>query len=141
MEKEHARKLSRQISVLIVDSHRLIRECLVQVLKSEDLTILEPAANRYEALSKIKLNNPEVVLISSLLRDDSALDLARELWFRFPHVKSVMYGMQESHDYVAQVEAGLRGYVFEHSSSLDELQRTIRQVVAGEIACPPEVTY
>jgi len=142
MEKETARKSSRQISVLIVDSHRLIRDCLLQVLKAEDLTILEPAANRYEALSKIKSSNPEVVLISSSLRDDSALDLARELCFRFPHVKSVMYGMQESQDdYVAQVEAGLRGYVFEHSSSLEELQRTIRQVVAGEIACPPEVTY
>ena len=53
-----------------------------------------------------------------------------------------MYGMQESQDgYVAQVEAGLRGYIFEKNSSLEELQRTIRQVVAGEVACPPEVTY
>jgi DNA-binding NarL/FixJ family response regulator len=142
METELTKKLSRQISVLVVDSHRLLRECLVQILKSEDLAILEPAANRYEALSKIKSNNPEVVLISSALRDDSALDLAKELWFKFPHIKSVMYGMQQSQDdYVAQVEAGLRGYIFEHTSSLDELQRTIRQVVNGEIACPPEVTY
>lgn len=142
MENEHAKKSSRQISVLVVDTHRLFRECLVQVLKSEDLTMLEPAANRYEALSKIKLNNPEVVVISSSLKGDSALDLARELSFRFPHVKTVVYGLQESQDgYVAQVEAGLRGYVFEQSSSLEELQRTIRQVVAGEIACPPEVTY
>lgn len=142
MEKEHARKLPRQISVLIVDSHRLFRDCLIQALRSDDLMILEPAASRQEALSKIKLNNPEVVLINSCLRDDSALELARELWSRFPHVKSVMYGMQESEDgYVAQVEAGLRGYIFEKNSSLEELQRTIRKVVAGEVACPPEVTY
>ena len=142
MEKEQIKKLSRQISVLIVDSHRLFRQCLVKVLKAEDLTVLEPAANRREALSKIKTNNPEVVLISNSLRDDSALDLARDLWFRFPHVKSVMYGMQESQEgYVPQFEAGLRGYIFEHTSSLEELQGTIRQVVAGEIACPPEVNY
>lgn len=142
MDKENVRKLPRQISVLIVDNHRLFCDCLMQVLKSDDLNLLEPAANRFEALAKIKSNNPEVVLINSSLKDDSALDLARELGFRFPHVKSVMYGMQESEDgYVAQVEAGLRGYIFEKTSSLEELQRTIRQVSAGEIACPPEVTY
>lgn len=142
MEKEHAGKLPRQISVLIVDSHRLFRDCLIQALKSDDLTILDPAATRYEAVSKIKLNNPDVVLINNSLRNDSALELARELWLRFPHVKSVMYGLQESEDgYVAQVEAGLRGYIFEKNSSLEELQRTIRKVMAGEVACPPEVTY
>lgn len=142
MEKELTRKLSRRVNVLIVDSHRLFRECLVQVLKADDLNLLEPAADRFEALAKIKTSNPEVVLINSSLKDQSALELARELWFRFPHVKSVMYGMQESQDgYVAQVEAGLRGYIFERGSSLEELQRTIRQVVGGEIACPPEVTY
>ncbi len=142
MEKEHTRKLSRRVSVLIVDSHRLLRECLVQVLKADDVNVLEPAADRFEALARIKASNPEVVLINSSLRDESALELAKELWFRFPHVKSVMYGMQESQDgYVAQVEAGLRGYIFERGSSLEELQRTIRQVVVGEIACPPEVTY
>lgn len=144
MEKEYTstRKSARRVSVLIVDTHRLFRECLAQVLRSDELTVIEPAGSRYDALTKIKLNNPDVVLINSFVRNESALDLAREILFRFPQVKSVMYGLLESEDgYVTEIEAGLRGYVFEKGSSLEELKRTIRQVVAGEIACPPEVTF
>lgn len=144
MEKKNnsIRKPARRVSVLIVDTHRLFRECLAQVLRSDELTVLEPVGSRYDALTTIKLNNPDVVLINSFLRNESALELAREILLRFPQVKSVMYGMLESEDgYVAQIEAGLRGYSFEKNSSLEELKLTIRQVVAGEIACPPEVTY
>jgi DNA-binding NarL/FixJ family response regulator len=133
----------QQVRLLIVDTHQLFRQCLMLALAADDeLTVLEPADGRPDALLKVKEHNPDVVLINSRLGDDSALELTRELTREYPPLKIVMYGMPEPEDgYVKYIEAGLRGYIFEKRSSLAELRQLISQVVVDEIACPPEVAY
>jgi len=134
---------NQAVTILIVDTHQLFRQCIALALaEDDDLMVLEPADGRSDALNKIRRTRPDVVLLNSHLRDDSALELTKDLGRSFPQIKIVMYGMKESEDgYVRHIEAGLRGYVFERRSSLSELRQIVRQVAVDEIACPPEVTY
>jgi DNA-binding NarL/FixJ family response regulator len=135
--------MDQRVRVLIVDTHRLFGQCLASALAQEDeLEVLEIADGSDEALTRIKEEIPDVLLVNSNLRDDSALELTREVGRGFPGLKAIMYGMSESDDgYVEHIEAGLRGYLFERGSSLPDLKRVIRQVVVDEISCPPEVNY
>lgn len=133
----------QQIRLLIVDTHRLLRECLELALaEDDDIVMLEPATRWEEAVNRVREDDPDVVLINWRLVGESALELTKELTRSFPDPKIIMYGMPKPRDgYVEYIEAGLRGYVFEEQSSLAELKQVVRQVVVDEITCPPEVAY
>lgn len=135
--------MKQQVRLLIVDGHRLLRECLELALaEGEEVVVLEPAGGWEDAVNKVKEHDPDVVLINYRLSGASALEVTKELTRSFPHVKIIMYGIPKPGDgYVKYIEAGLRGYVFQEHSSLAELKQMIGQVVADEITCPPEVAY
>lgn len=135
--------MNQQVRLLIVDGHRLLRECLELALAEGDEVVVLPSADGWEdAVNKVKEHDPDVVLINSRLSGASALELTKELTRSFPRVKTIMYGIPKPGDgYVKYIEAGLRGYVFEDHSSLAELRQMVRQVVTDEITCPPEVAY
>lgn len=135
--------MNQQVRLLIVDGHRLLRECLELALaEGDEVVVLQSADGWEDAVNKVKEHDPDVVLINSRLSGASALELTKELTRSFPHVKTIMYGIPKPGDgYVKYIEAGLRGYVFEDHSSLAELKQMVRQVVTDEITCPPEVAY
>lgn len=135
--------MKQQVRLLIVDTHRLLRECLELALAEDDeIVVLEPADGWEDAVNKVKEHDPAVVLINCQLSGASALELTKELTRSFPYVKIIMYGIPKPGDgYVKYIKAGLRGYVFEEQSSLAELKQLLRQVVVDEITCPPEVAY
>ena len=57
--------MKHRIDLLIVDTHRLLRECLELALTEvEEIVVLDPAVGWEDAVNRVKEDDPDVVLIN-----------------------------------------------------------------------------
>lgn len=64
--------------ILIVDDEELVLEMLVQMLKREGYEV-EGASNGKEALKKINLNKPDLVITDLIMPEKEGLELIKDL--------------------------------------------------------------
>lgn len=121
-----------KIKLLIVDDHQVVRKGIVTLLEDEDdIDIVGEASNGLEALEKIKLYHPNVVLLDISMPKMTGLETA-EISNNHKNVRSIMFSMHNNEDYIVKsVEAGAHGYVLKDTTK-DELLEAIRTVFNGE---------
>jgi DNA-binding NarL/FixJ family response regulator len=134
--------MSQTISLMIVEGHQLLGECLGSVLANMgQFTVFDLAHNKEEALNKVRERQPDVVLIDMDLPDEMALTLTAQLTRDFPRVKALIFGLVEvAVDIMEYVEAGARGYVLK-DASIDHLRIAIDSIARGETVSSPQITY
>lgn len=122
-----------KIKLLIVDDHQVVRKGIVTLLEDEeDIQIVGEASNGIEALEKIKILNPDVVLLDISMPKMSGLETAALIDQNHKNVRSVMFSMHNNEDYIVKsVEAGAHGYILKDTTH-DELLEAIRTVYNGE---------
>ena len=130
----------KQIRVMSVDDHPLLREGIVAVVNSQkDMVIVAQAATAREAVEQFRRHRPDVVLMDLRLPDMSGIDAMIAIREESPEAKVIVVTTVEGDAEITRALAGgARGYVLK-SMPPKELVEVIRQVNAGKKRIPSEV--
>src|SRR6185369_6047254 len=81
----------KQIRVMSVDDHPLLREGIVAVVNSQkDMQIVAQAASGSEAVEQYRKHRPEVVLMDLRLPDISGIDAMSSICKEFPEARVIV---------------------------------------------------
>jgi two-component system response regulator DevR len=125
-------QVCRPIRVFIVDDHDMVRRGVNEVLTDAgDITIVGESATVADALRRIPVVLPDVVLLDVRLPDGSGIDVCRQIRARHPSIRTLMitaYGDHETELTAAQ--AGAEGLVLKQIRG-PSLIDAVRRVAAG----------
>ena len=117
---------------MLVDDHPLFREGLRSAIDaSPDLMVAGEASGAVEALQKLSLFKPDVLITDLCLGDHSGLDLIVKAIEYYPNLPVLVVSMLSSRDEVLQaIECGAKGYLTKFACR-DEVLLAIREVWQG----------
>jgi DNA-binding NarL/FixJ family response regulator len=131
----------KQISVVIVEDHRMFREQLAHLIdKAVDMKVCGQADNIRGGFALIKQTQPSIAIIDITLRGSSGLELLKDLRAQGIAVPTLVLSMHDESLYAERaLRAGAKGYVTKHEASAAVL-KAIRQILKGEIYLNPRFT-
>ena len=131
---------SREIRVLTVDDHALLREGIAALISAEfDMKLVGDACNGQDAIEKFRLHRPDVTLMDLQMPALNGIEAIIAIRREFPDARIIVLTT-----YVGDVQvfralkAGARGYILKGDVPR-QLLDTIRAVHAGHKRIPPEV--
>jgi PAS domain S-box-containing protein len=103
----------RQIRILLVDDHQVVRHALAQLLRAEpDLAVVGEAGTGSAAVALTRQLTPEVVLMDINLPEMDGIQATRLIHAEFPSIRVIGVSMFDSGDQqVAMQAAGAEAYV------------------------------
>ena len=124
----------KEISVVIVEDHRMFREQLVRLInKTDGMKVCGEADNIRDAFSLIQQLRPSIAIVDITLKGSSGLELLKDLRAQGVAVPALVLSMHDESLYAERaLRAGARGYVNKGEDSAG-LMRAIRRVLSGEI--------
>jgi DNA-binding NarL/FixJ family response regulator len=127
-------RLRKEISVVIVEDHRMFREQLAHLInKTDGMKVCGEADNIRDGFALIKELRPSIAIIDITLKGSSGLELLKDLRAQGVAVPALALSMHDESLYAERaLRAGARGYVNKGEDSAG-LMRAIRQVLKGEI--------
>ncbi len=126
--------------ILIVDDHPMVREGLAMRIELQtDLKVCGEASTQEEALSLIKENQPDLILVDIFLASGNGLELIKQVKSRYPSIKMlVISAFQDSLYAERALRAGALGYLNKQQSS-GRVIEAIRTVLLGETFVDQEI--
>ena len=127
--------------VMIVDDHEVVRLGMRAAFELEaDLAVVGEASNGVEALAKMPVLAPELILMDVRMDKMNGIEACREIKSRYPGVRILMLTSYTDDEAVAaSVMAGASGYLLKNISRA-ELLRAIRLAAAGQSLLDSKVT-
>ena len=124
----------RKRGIFIVDDHPLVREGLTNLINGQsDLIVCGEAEDSPGAVAGIAKTRPDVALIDISLKNESGLELVKNLDNQFPLVALIVLSMHDEALYAERaLRAGARGYVMKRETSKSVLT-CIRRVLDGGV--------
>jgi len=124
----------RKRRIFIVDDHPLVREGLTNLINGQsDLIVCGEAEDSAGAIAGIAKDRPDVALIDISLKNESGLELIKNLDNQFPLVALIVLSMHDEALYAERaLRAGARGYVMKRETSRSVLA-CIRRVLEGGV--------
>ena len=123
--------MNRKRVVIVEDDPLLRAELLSMLRKPEDLHCLYAVNSGEEALSRIPLAPPDVVLMDIKLPGMSGIECVAELKKILPDLEIIMLTIYQDEDSIFRaLKAGASGYLIK-SSDPDALYAAIRNVYSG----------
>jgi len=125
---------ARRHRIFLVDDHPLVREGLTNLINGQnDLIVCGEAEDSAGAISGIEKTRPDVVLVDISLKNESGLELVKNLESQFPLVALIVLSMHDEVLYAERaLRAGARGYVKKRESTKSVLA-SIRRVLEGGV--------
>jgi DNA-binding NarL/FixJ family response regulator len=125
---------ARKHRIFLVDDHPLVREGLTNLINEQnDLIVCGEAEDSAGAITGITKTRPDVVLVDISLKNESGLELVKNLESQFPLVALIVLSMHDEALYAERaLRAGARGYVMKRESTKSVLA-SIRRVLEGGV--------
>lgn len=129
-----------KIKLLVVDDHRIMREGLISMLRSEpEMEIVGEAANGREAILLAQRLRPRVVIMDISMPDMNGMEAARRITTDSDSVKVIALSMYADRRFViGMTQAGATGYLLKECA-MEELLCAIRAVARGQAYFCPAV--
>jgi DNA-binding NarL/FixJ family response regulator len=119
------------VKVLVVDDHVVVRDGLRRLLVTLPNVEIFDAATGREALSFVRRQQPDLILLDLHLPGLGGIELLRRLISTSPDVRILVFSMHAETMYAARaLQAGARGYVSKNASP-EELQIALHRVIEG----------
>ena len=130
----------RQIRILTVDDHALLREGIAVLVNAEpDMKLVAEATNGKEAIEKFRLHQPDVTLMDLQMPNLNGIDAINQIRSECPNARIIVLTTYTGGAQVlGALKAGARGYLLKGHVHRDLLE-TIRAVHAGQRRIPPEI--
>jgi len=131
---------SRQIRILTVDDHPVLREGIAAIVATEpDMIVVAEAGNGREAIELYRVHRPDITLMDLQMPLMDGTDAITAIRVDFPHARIIVLSTYSGDaQAVRALNAGASGYLLK-SMVRKELAETIRSVHAGKKRIPPEV--
>lgn len=119
--------------IMIVDDHEVVRMGMRLLFETEgDFTVVGEASNGAEALAKVALLDPQLILMDVRMEKMGGIEACREIKSLHPQMHILMLTSYTDNDaVVASVMAGASGYLLKNLSRL-ELLRSVRLIASGQ---------
>ncbi len=127
-----------RIRVLIVDDHAIVRQGLRALLEAEDdIKVTSEAGSVEEAIRRVGLDEPDLVLMDLQLPDGTGVDACRDILSRWPDTTVlILTSFADDQALYSAIMAGAAGYVLKRIQP-DELLRGIRAAAGGASLLDP----
>ena len=132
----------KQIRILAVDDHPLLRQGIAALIADErDMILVAEAANGREAIQQFRAHQPDVTLMDLQMPEMNGLDAMITIRGEFPDARIIVLTTYTG-DVQARraLQAGARAYLLKNSLH-KELLDTIRAVHAGRKALSAEISF
>jgi DNA-binding NarL/FixJ family response regulator len=131
---------NRQIRVMCIDDHPLLRQGIVAMINSQpDMVLVAEGATGREGIQMFREHQPDVTLMDLRLPDMSGIDSLIAIKTEFAQARIIVLTTFEGDVEIQRaLTAGAFGYMLKTMPSKD-LINTIRQVHAGKRHVPPEI--
>ena len=128
------------IKIIIADDHAIVRKGLLQIISSEpDMTVIEQADNGKELLDKIRLLDPDMVLLDLDMPEKSGWEVMRQLKVEKPTLPIIILSVNPEEEYgEACFRDGASGYL-NKLAPLELVLKAIRQVAQGKKYISPKL--
>ena len=130
----------RQIRILTVDDHALLREGIAALVEDEpDMKLVAEATTGKEAIEKFRLHQPDVTLMDLQMPNLNGVEAINQIRSECPNARIIVLTTYTGGAQVlGALKAGARGYLLKGHVHRDLLE-TIRAVHAGQKRIPPEI--
>ena len=124
----------RQIGVLLVDDHSVMRQGLAALINAEpDLHVCGEADGVRPALEVMQATRPHVALVDISLNGGDGLELIKLMRTHHPDVLAVVLSMHDESVYAERaLRAGARGYIRKVEAA-DRVLAGLRRVLGGDV--------
>src|SRR5262252_2866693 len=131
---------SRQIRILAVDDHPLLREGIATLVNGEaDMRLVAEASNGQDAIEQFRTHRPDVTLMDLQMPDFNGVEAIERIQREYGDARFIVLTTYTGDMQVLRaLKAGARAYILKghvHKELLD----TIRAVHAGQKRIPPEI--
>ena len=129
------------IKILLVDDHRIVLDGLKALFdKDSEFEIIGAISSPAEALERLKMLQPDILLTDYTLPGMTGLELSTKVKELYPNVKRVILSMHDEGHLIKQVmKEGVDGYLLK-SIQQGELKAALRQIMLGMPYVSPEIT-
>ncbi len=120
--------------IFLIDDHPLVREGLTNLINGQDdLMVCGEAEDSGEAIAGIARTEPDVAVVDISLKNESGLELVKNLGSQFPLVALIVLSMHDEALYAERaLRAGARAYVMKRETTKSVLI-AIRRVLEGSV--------
>ena len=128
--------------LMIVDDHEIVRMGMRALFELEtDITVVGEAANGAEAVAKVGVLDPQVILMDVRMNDRTdGIEACREIKSSHPTIYVLMItSFPEDEAVFASLMAGASGYLVKNASRA-ELLKAVRTVASGQSLLSPDAT-
>lgn len=132
--------MTKPINVFITDDHPMVRRGLKALIASEpDLELAGEATNGIEAVHRIRVTSPDVILMDLVMPRKDGLETIAEIIQENPDARIlVLTSFAEDDKVFTAIKSGALGYLLKDSSP-EELVEAIHQVHQGESSLHPTI--
>ena len=132
--------LSRRITVLLAEDHKIVREGLRKLLEGEaDLKVVGEAETGRQAVEQVQRLRPDVVVMDIAMPLLNGMEATRQILKAVPGTRVLILSAHGDDAYVEQVMAlGAAGYLLKQTSARI-LAQAIREVQKGKSFFSPAV--
>lgn len=127
--------------IMIVDDHEVVRMGMRLLFETEnDFTVVGEASNGDEALAKVAVLAPQLILMDVRMEKMDGIEACREIKSHYPLVHILMLTSFTNDEAItASVLAGASGYLLKNLSRA-ELLRSVRLVASGQTLITPNAS-
>jgi len=131
----------KNIKVVIIDDHPLVREGLRKILELEPgIKVIDEAGDGQGAINLARKHRPDVILMDINMPGTNGVEATRIIKRDLPQIGIIALTIHEDEEYVLElVRAGISGYVLKDIAP-SKLVETIKTVAAGNSVIDPCLT-
>ena len=131
----------KNIRVLIVDDHILIREGLRKILSLEaEIEVIAEAADGQEAIDLARKLSPDVILLDINMPKVNGITACRIIKEENPQIGIIALTIHDQQEYLFEmIRSGISGYTLKDVCP-EQLIKTIHGVADGQSFLPPSMT-
>jgi DNA-binding NarL/FixJ family response regulator len=130
-----------KIKILLADDHAVVRKGMKMLLEDEhNLEVIGEAENGVDALEKIALLLPNVVIMDLTMPTMGGIEATRHITMKYPAIKVLIFSMHNDSEYILKsLNNGASGYLLKDSSK-EEILSALVAVAAGKKYFPPSIS-
>lgn len=123
----------KKIQVLLVDDHTIVRNGLRSILENTgEVEVIGEASTGEEALEKIMVLAPQIMLVDISMPGISGIDLVKRVVKQSNQIRPVILSMHNDDAYILKsVEAGAYGYLLKDATR-EEILTALHTVKNGD---------
>ncbi len=130
----------KPIKVFIVEDHEVVRLGVKSILEmEEEIDVVGEASSGGEAVEKIKMISPNILILDMRLPDMKGYELAEQVKkFQSETKIIIMTGFEDEQEIFSSLKVGVEGYILKDSPASD-LIRAIKEVYSGKNFLAPSI--